>query len=147
MRQTSLFQTVKAAALYHVPIKSYSKNTHPPSFLSTQKDEDEQPIFDLLDSQIFTLTIELINTGFSCNDVTLEQDHGTTSPSIKLKSFILSNHQIEFQYNLTGPYFISGLKICVYGNGRINDVYTLQQLEFCQFFSTRNESLSNFTFN
>ncbi len=33
MRQTSLFQTVKAAALYHVPIKSYSKNTHPPSFL------------------------------------------------------------------------------------------------------------------
>jgi hypothetical protein len=33
MRQTSLFQTVKAAALYHVPIKSYSKDTHPPSFL------------------------------------------------------------------------------------------------------------------
>jgi hypothetical protein len=29
----SLFPTVKTAALYLVPIKSYSKNTHTPSFL------------------------------------------------------------------------------------------------------------------
>jgi hypothetical protein len=33
MRQTGLFRTVKAAALYHMPIKSYSRNTHAPSFL------------------------------------------------------------------------------------------------------------------
>ena len=33
MRQTGLFRMVKAAALYHVPIKSYSRNTHAPSFL------------------------------------------------------------------------------------------------------------------
>jgi hypothetical protein len=33
MHWISLFSTVKTAALYLVPIKSYSKNTHPPSFL------------------------------------------------------------------------------------------------------------------
>jgi hemolysin-activating ACP:hemolysin acyltransferase len=33
MRLISFFSTVKTAALYLVPIKSYSKNTHPPSFL------------------------------------------------------------------------------------------------------------------
>jgi hypothetical protein len=33
MPRISLFPTVKTAALYLVPIKSYSKNTHTPSFL------------------------------------------------------------------------------------------------------------------
>jgi hypothetical protein len=33
MRWISLFPTVKTAALYLVPIKSYSKNTHPPFVL------------------------------------------------------------------------------------------------------------------
>jgi hypothetical protein len=33
MRWISLFPTVKTAALYIVPIKSYSKNTHPAFFL------------------------------------------------------------------------------------------------------------------
>jgi hypothetical protein len=33
MHWISLFPTVKTAALYLVTIKSYSKNTHPPSFL------------------------------------------------------------------------------------------------------------------
>ncbi len=33
MHWISSFPTVKTAALYLVPIKSYSKNTHPPSFL------------------------------------------------------------------------------------------------------------------
>ena len=33
MRLHLLFPTVKTAALHLVPIKSYSKNTHPPSFL------------------------------------------------------------------------------------------------------------------
>jgi hypothetical protein len=33
MRQTPLFPTVKTAGLYHIPVKSYSKNTHGSSIL------------------------------------------------------------------------------------------------------------------
>jgi hypothetical protein len=55
--------------------------------LSIRKNEDQQPMFDLLDSQQFTLTIELINTGFTCDDLTLQQTHGQASFFIKLTSF------------------------------------------------------------
>ncbi len=126
--------------------------------LSIKKNENEQPIFDLLDSQLFNLTIELINTGFICENLTIQQNPGETSPIILIKSFncsiklnnstlvisnILSDHQITLQYNLTGPYFIGGLKICFFGNNLTNQNYKLQQLDFCQFLSTENESLSN----
>ncbi|UJR13139.1 hypothetical protein I4U23_000163 [Adineta vaga] len=42
--------------------------------LATPKSKDAQPIFDLLDKQILNLTVELINTGFTCTSVTAQEN-------------------------------------------------------------------------
>jgi len=125
--------------------------------LSITKLTDQKQIFDMLDSQELNLTIELVNTGFTCSNLKIEQHIGRSTPNVDLTSFncskksnnatlaistILSNHEIQIQYNLTGSYFISGLRICLNGKHSTDNNYNLQSLDICQFFFTENQSLS-----
>ncbi|CAF0947172.1 unnamed protein product [Adineta steineri] len=128
--------------------------------LTTIKSDDEQPIFDMLDSQNFTLEINFVQTGFTCNDVFAQNNFGSYAVSFSLTNCILQPdnatlsvsismpyHLMNIQLNLTGQSYIGGVYICLMGDNSTsnNSLYTVQQLKFCQLFSTDNQTISQNT--
>ncbi|CAF4751112.1 unnamed protein product [Rotaria sp. Silwood1] len=127
--------------------------------LDIPKLEKEQPIFDLFDAQIFYLTVELINTGFTCNFITTQENlsgskyvhlvnNCTQSISEATTSITLPvpKHETTVQFNMTGPHWIGAIRICIQGQGKINMSSTLRQLDFCRFYSTPNEAIGRATY-
>jgi hypothetical protein len=49
-----------------------AKFTSSLQLLALMKAEDERPVFELLDNQNWTLTLDFIHTGFQCDDITVE---------------------------------------------------------------------------
>ena len=126
--------------------------------LSLPKSTDAQPIFNLLDAQVFRLTVELVNSGFSCNSITAQQNLvGTNyvtlsiqctrsaSDAITSVTFPLPNHYTTVQINMTGPHWIGGIRLCIRGDGQTLASSTLQQLDFCQFYSSANQAIGRTT--
>ena len=56
----------------------------------------------------------------------------------------MSVHRVSVQLNITGPYFVGGFRLCLRGPGHVNGVNTLHALDSCQFFSTPNQTLSQY---
>jgi len=133
-----------------------AKFTSSLQLLSTRK-STEKVIFDLLDKQIITMTVELVSTAFSCDDLSIQQNRGhglsiqstnfNCSPnnSILNISTILPQHVVTMQLSLTGPHFIGGLRICFSAPSIItdNEKFKAQQMNYCQFFYTPNETLTS----
>lgn len=126
--------------------------------LAIPKSEDSQPIFDLLDQQIFQLTVELINTGFNCSWITTQENllgtkyvpiasdcQQSTSDAITSVTFPLPSHQTTVQINMTGPYWIGAIRLCIRGQGQENVSSTLRELDFCQVYTTPNEAIGRLT--
>ncbi len=126
--------------------------------LSIGQHDEEQRIFTMLDEQNITLIIHFVSTGFLCNSVTMQEnlDRGQrvlsnhfncsfdNETSILSVSTLLLQHRTTLQFNLTGPCFIGGLRICLSGPSSVedNDKYTLKELRFCQFYYIENETLT-----
>ncbi|CAF1495240.1 unnamed protein product, partial [Rotaria sordida] len=55
-------------------------------------------------------------------------------------------HETTVQINMTGPYWIGAIRLCIRGEGQINMNATLRQLDFCQFFSTPNQAIGRLTY-
>ncbi|CAF1453698.1 unnamed protein product [Adineta ricciae] len=114
------------------------------------------PIFDMLDNQPFTMTLDLINTAATCQDLTVQQNRPgvnylrLTNISCQIQpdnvttstTFLLPSHQTTVQINITGSYFVGGVRLCLRAPGDVNDVNTLEKLDTCQFFYTQNETLA-----
>ncbi|CAF3537673.1 unnamed protein product [Rotaria sp. Silwood1] len=126
--------------------------------LSIHKHEQEQPIFDILDQQHITLTVHFIGTAHPCTSVSMQQnmDRGQSISSTDFncsfdnENFILSvstllpQHRISVEFNLKGPYFVGGFRLCLSGPSKRRDEnkYIVQELDFCQMFSPLNETLT-----
>ena len=126
--------------------------------LSITKLEDEKPMFDMLNAQSFILHVEFVNTGFTCNNLAMQRNTREAFRSTALTfdnclikpnnatlvvSTTLPDQKMIVQYNLTGPYFIGGVRICLTGDAFTDVSYTLGKLDFCQFFSTANQTLAS----
>ena len=96
----------------------------------------EAPIFEMLNAQPFTLHIDLINTLFTCTDVTLVQikdrivpltiqscNMSTDSLSI---SAALPSHSVSLQLLLNGANTIGGLRLGLEGPGASNESHELE---------------------
>ncbi|CAF4383771.1 unnamed protein product [Rotaria sp. Silwood2] len=127
--------------------------------LDIPKSEDAQPIFDLLDAQIFYLTVELINTGFLCNSITTQENLSGTkyvsltnnctrliSEATTSVTLSMPRHETTVQINMTGPYWIGAIRLCIRGKGQTSINSTLKELDFCQFYSTSNEAIGRITY-
>ncbi|CAF3714777.1 unnamed protein product [Rotaria sordida] len=125
--------------------------------LATIKSDEERPIFDMLDNQKFTMTINFLQTGFTCNDVAEQENIGTYSvtfppgncteesdSAILTVAYNIPSHQMTIQINLTGLYYIGGARICLTGSfATMNDsAYVVQKLDYCQLFYTSDQTLS-----
>ena len=126
--------------------------------LSTRKHPEEKPIFDLLDEQNITLTVEFISTGFQCPSVSLQQnlargqvqeiqDYNCSydkNDDILTVSSVLPQHLITVEVNLEGPFVVGGLRVCLSGPDAAieNGTYKVQSLDFCHFVYTPDQVLS-----
>ena len=126
--------------------------------LAIPKAPEAQPIFDLLNRQIFQLTVELINTGFLCSNISTQENlsgskyvslpfNCSQSPSDAITSvtFPFPRHQTTVQINMTGPYWIGAFRLCIRGKGQEENDSTLRELDFCQFYTTPNEAIGRTT--
>ena len=126
--------------------------------LALPKSEEAQPIFDLLEEQTFVLTLELINTGFSCDMVTAQENlidtkyvplpaecYRTEGDALTSVTVRLPRHITTIQMNMTGPYWVGGIRLCIRGQGFSNRSVTLRTLDFCEFYSKSNEAIGRIT--
>ena len=126
--------------------------------LAIRQNEEEKPIFDLLDGQNITLTLEFISTGFQCGDVALRRNLARdqirkmnyrdcsyeNATDTLVVSSLLPQHLITVQSSLLGPFFVGGLRVCLSGpeTAIANGKYTVQALNFCHFVYTPDQVLS-----
>ena len=124
--------------------------------LAQLKRDEEKAIFDLLDQQNFTFTVQLIGTGFVCEDLTIEQtrDHGLSVLLTDLHcsvyntvinmSIPLSQHIFTLQMHLLGPHFIGAIRLCLTGPSltSTDGKYTLKRLDHCELHWTPNHTLA-----
>ncbi|CAF3390178.1 unnamed protein product [Rotaria socialis] len=126
--------------------------------LATPKSEEAQPLFDLLDAQTFYLTVELINTGFPCNSITAQENlvgskylslamncSQSIPDAITSVTLPFPGHGTTIQVNMTGPYWIGAVRLCIRGNSHTNSNIALLELDFCQFYTTPNEAIGRIT--
>ncbi|CAF1355493.1 unnamed protein product [Didymodactylos carnosus] len=123
--------------------------------LSLPKSDEQQPIFNMLDQQEFTMSVDFVNTLYRYTDTTVQQNIGSNIVLLNISNYriqdnatlhasvVLPFHQMNVQFNLTGPYSVGGVRICLSGPSASNDSYTVQQLNFCQFFYTANQTLAH----
>ncbi|CAF4760148.1 unnamed protein product [Rotaria sp. Silwood1] len=133
-----------------------AKLTSSLQLLSTLEHDNEKPIFTLLNEQNITLIVQFISTGYTCENVILQQnrDRGLSIPFTNfncLKSngiltitTLLPQHVVAMQFNLNGPHFVGGLRLCFSAPSVINtNAYSkVQQMNTCQFFYTPNQTLT-----
>ncbi|CAF2521224.1 unnamed protein product [Rotaria sp. Silwood2] len=128
--------------------------------LATIKSDEETPIFDLLDKQEFTMTVNFIQTGFTCNDIAAQENVGTYSVELPRGNcstqpdnatltvvYRVPYHQITIQINLTGSYYIGGILICLTGplSTKNDSAYVVQKLDYCQPFYTFDQTIGQTT--
>ena len=99
--------------------------------LGIPKNDQEAPMYTLLDAQPFTLYVDLINTLFACADVILVQIKDRSVPlsilsctrssnSLSL-SALLPSHRLNLQLQLTGAHTVSGLRLGLEGPGTFEE--------------------------
>ncbi|CAF3731900.1 unnamed protein product [Rotaria sp. Silwood1] len=121
-------------------------------------------IFNLLDNQKFNMTVYLINTAAKCNDITVQHNklRGIPDPipitycnSPKSNfttsfTFPLPNHRSTIQVNITGPYFIGALRLCLHGHSQDesdeNVDSTLEELDVCTLFDVEHQTIGLTTY-
>ncbi|CAF1197835.1 unnamed protein product [Adineta steineri] len=120
---------------------------------------NQRIIFHMLDSQPFTMTMDLLNTIADCSSVTVQQNRpGVNNLLLPMTScvrqpdnvtlsvsFLLPEHRTNVQLNITGSYFIGGMRLCLRGPDSTDGVHTLQTLDMCQLFLTSNQTLARTT--
>ena len=120
--------------------------------------DDEVPIFALLDNQLFTLRIDFINTAFNCTDAIVTQVTDIIIPmtifscndtkSTASLSVNLPSHDVSLQVQLIGSNTIGGLRIGLEGPGEQADsetqnaAYTLVDLRFAKTLSVSRRLLT-----
>ena len=126
----------------------------------SMSDGSQWMIFDLLQAQPFSMSIDVINTAARCENITVRQNR-ISVPPVNLKkqncsltnnnvtvsfSFTLPAHQTTVQVDVIGPYFIGALRLCLLAppdrSQRANNVH---ELNVCSLFFTPNQTIGSYT--
>jgi len=116
-------------------------------------------IFDMLDKQPFTMAIHLINTRAQCDNITVERNRRTGTPLSMVEtnctlspnnvsgsfSFGLPTHKSIVRVDISGPYFIGALRLCLHGKSGTESedsaLHRLHELDVCTLFYTNNQTI------
>jgi hypothetical protein len=118
-------------------------------------------IFDMLQAQPFLMSIDVINTAASCENITVKQNRGSTVPPVTLPmqncslvknnvtvsfSFSLPDYEITTQVDVMGPYSIGALRLCLHAPSNIlQEVNIVHELNVCTLFYTPNQTVGLYT--
>lgn len=125
--------------------------------LSMLHPRQEQPIFDLLNEQVLTLTVDFVNTQMQCSDVkTIEIVHGkpksipstcTVDRMILTVSTVLHSHTMSVVFEFDAVQSIGGLRLGLEGpeeereDHTVEGRYTVRELKFIQPVFMYNRTL------
>ena len=109
--------------------------------LSLPVSEIEQPIFDALDEQTFTLHLDFISTATSCTAVSIVEvieSFTYVLPNVLCKATngtvsivaVLPQHKITVRAILNDVQLVGGVRVGLSGPGQETQLYTLNELNF-----------------
>ena len=129
--------------------------------LATPRNEEEAPVFTLLETQSFTLEVSFVQTLFDCSSLIIQQiigdsivqlswlncSYGALMQATQTVSLALIDHQMTLKFILGGPHYIGGAYLCLKGSSAISteNIHSVQTLNFCQMFFTENQTLAKAT--
>ena len=107
--------------------------------------EEEQPMFDLLDQQQFTLFLDLVNTVASCRTLSAWQVLGSSTRSLPFLScsdsdgilsvnVSLPYQGVTIQFILVDIQVVGAVRVGLQGDERENGSYALKKLDFRRTF-------------
>ena len=113
--------------------------------LSVPLSDVEQTIFDILNEQNLTLSIDFLNTRVSCKEISIvtvvdsvtilnRNFRCTSSNGVVSISVELSAHKIGVRIFINSITVIGGVRIGMTGAGQENERYQLKELDFRQAF-------------
>jgi hypothetical protein len=124
-------------------------------------DGSQWVIFDMLQAQPFLMSIDVINTAAKCENISVQQNTGSAVPSVTLDkqncsltknnvtvsfSFALPQHQTTIEVDITGPYTIGALRLCLSAPPNIlQEVNIVHELDVCSLFYTPNQTIGLYT--
>ncbi|CAF1674672.1 unnamed protein product, partial [Adineta ricciae] len=126
--------------------------------LTTIHSTEDQVMFDMLNSQSFTLIVSFVNTNFDCSLLSIlegtgENLHEPISPmectqmntSQIIHTSIPLSHQVTFQYTIEHFAPIGGLYICLVATGNRTDdgMNTLRDLNFCKWIEDEHHTIGS----
>ena len=122
--------------------------------LAVPVSDAEQPMFNMLNAQNFTMTVEFLNTNMDCPRVTVYEVIDSSVSTLALSSCSYTNgtlsmtlalpeHDVTTRIVLDDNQLIGGIRMGLTGAGRTSASYVLQELNFKQaFYSTSARTLS-----
>lgn len=105
--------------------------------------DEEQPMFNLLNDQVFTLQLDFINTNTICMSLFIYEviesssvllttlPCSSTNGTLSVK-VVLPQHAITIKAVLNDIQLVGGIRLGLSGPGQQNDSYTLQELNFIE---------------
>ena len=121
--------------------------------LSIPVQEEEQPMFDLLNNQRFNLQLDLINTIASCQSLSIEQIIGSSTVQLTsqckysngiVSSFVeLPHHKSILKWIINDIALIGAIRITLQGSKNNEILYRLKELHFSKtFYDHSNRTLA-----
>jgi len=116
--------------------------------LAVPVSDEEQPIFDMLNEQNFTLHLSFINTLATCRLLTISEISASSTISLGYTSctdqngtlsakISLPQHDIKVQAVIDDIQLVGGVKVGLSSPSLQNDPYSLQGLNFTQTFYSK----------
>lgn len=120
--------------------------------LGTPLLEQEQPLFDMLDSQPFTLNVALINTDFTADQLQVAQVLGsirvslpfttTQSEGILYVSTNVTSHTTTVQFTVLSASSVGALRVGLTGPAIEGGDYQVKELNFSYAFNHTNRTVA-----
>lgn len=120
--------------------------------LATPLSENDQPLFDLLEKQTFTLNVDFISTGFSPEDLSVGQMVGSSArPLNSIQSYDrgilrtstrLTAHSLTVIFNFSGNLPIGAIRVGISAPEEEEDNYLVKALDFSEVISNGNWTMT-----
>jgi len=120
--------------------------------LGTPVLDSDQPIFDMLDEQLFTLSVTFLNADYDENELNVTQTLGSISLELPKKtsrtngilraSVNLTSHAPTIVFNVSNEGAAGGFRIGLYGPSMSNENFHVQELNFSYAFYHSNRTLT-----
>ncbi|UJR14377.1 hypothetical protein I4U23_001373 [Adineta vaga] len=115
------------------------------------------PIFDMLNEQDFTMSVDLINIAQPlCKDISIQWTRvNVRSVNLPIRNctlskdnttlsfrFLLPTHRSSIKLDIIGAYFLGAVRFCLHGDARTeNNIHRLHHLDTCTLFYTDNQTI------